>query len=185
MNQKILPPLLLVALVIWLGLNAFFVVNASQRAVIERFGQAQPVAFGAGIHFRLPLVDHVIRVDMRNQVTSLSALTLPLASGSEAQVNAYAVWQVTDAGRYVAAGKGLVHSSDIRQSVGSQLADAVNNALVKLLAGVDMTALVSGDHQVTFEQLLAQQNKVTEAPMRTASAPPASQPPDRSIPRRC
>lgn len=159
MNQKALAPLLLAALAIWLGLNAFFVVDASQRALVERFGQVEPAAFGPGIHFKLPLVDHVIRVDTRNRLVTLPALAVPLADGNEAQVNAYAVWQVTDASRYVAAGKGLVDADAIRQSVGAQLADAINGALAKVLADANMTALVSADHEKALAQLQAEQNQ--------------------------
>lgn len=159
MNQKTLAPLLLAALAVWLGLNAFFVVDASQSAVIERFGQVQPTSLGAGIHAKLPLVDHVIKIDKRSQLASLPALTLSLKNKGEAQVNAYVVWQVSDAGRYVAAARGLMNAEAIRQSVQAQLTDSVNDALTKMLAAEDMTTLVSGDHQQAFAQLQAALNK--------------------------
>lgn len=152
MNQKTLTFLLLAALVVWLGLNSFFVVDASQRAAIERFGQVQPATFGAGIHAKLPLLDHVIKLDKRDQVASLPALTLTQAQG-EVQLNAYVVWQITDASRYVAAAKGRRNAEAMRQSVQAQLGDVINAKLQTQLTGQDMTALVSGDHQAALTEV--------------------------------
>src|SRR3546814_3329059 len=51
-------------------------------------------------------------------VTGVQTCALPISGAdSEAQISAYVVWQVTEAGRYVAAAKGLVQPEAIRQSL--------------------------------------------------------------------
>src|SRR3546814_1917651 len=93
-------------------------------------------------------------------VTGVQTCALPISGAdSEAQIGAYVVWQVTEAGRYVAAAKGLGQPEALRQSLQGQLADSVNGELTSLLAGQGMTALVSGDHRAALDELQKKLNK--------------------------
>jgi regulator of protease activity HflC (stomatin/prohibitin superfamily) len=54
----------LIGLMLFSG--AFFTVGAGERALVLRFGQVQQIV-GDGLHVKLPLVDDIIRVDIRTQ----------------------------------------------------------------------------------------------------------------------
>ncbi len=56
--------ILFVAFVGILMLNPFVKVNAGERGVVLRFGAVQPVVFGEGLHFIIPMVDQVIKMDV-------------------------------------------------------------------------------------------------------------------------
>jgi regulator of protease activity HflC (stomatin/prohibitin superfamily) len=46
--------------------GTFFTVSAGERALVLRFGQVQDIV-GDGLHAKLPMVDTLIRVDIRTQ----------------------------------------------------------------------------------------------------------------------
>ncbi len=56
--------ILFVAFVAVLMLNPFVKVNAGERGVVLRFGAVQPVVFDEGLHFVIPMVDQVIKMDV-------------------------------------------------------------------------------------------------------------------------
>jgi len=56
--------ILFVAFVGILMLNPFVKVNAGERGVVLRFGAVQPVVLGEGLHFIIPMVDQVIKMDV-------------------------------------------------------------------------------------------------------------------------
>ncbi len=56
--------ILFVAFVGILLLNPFVKVNAGERGVVLRFGAVQPEVLGEGLHFVIPMVDQVIRMDV-------------------------------------------------------------------------------------------------------------------------
>jgi regulator of protease activity HflC (stomatin/prohibitin superfamily) len=56
--------ILFIAFVAVLMLNPFVKVNAGERGVVLRFGAVQPQVLGEGLHFVIPMVDQVIRMDV-------------------------------------------------------------------------------------------------------------------------
>jgi regulator of protease activity HflC (stomatin/prohibitin superfamily) len=52
------------ALIIILFLNPFVTVGAGERGVVLNFGAVQPVVLGEGIHFRVPIMQQVIKMDV-------------------------------------------------------------------------------------------------------------------------
>jgi len=49
--------------VLWI-LNPLVVVGAGERGVVLNFGAVQPHVFGEGIHFRVPIMQRVIKMDV-------------------------------------------------------------------------------------------------------------------------
>ena len=150
--------LVLAAVLVWLGLNAFFVVQPDQQAVLARMGQVQPTVFAPGMHAKLPLLEHVVRVDTRSRMDNLPALMLAMADGSTAQVNVYVVWRVTQVGRYVAAAHGAQQREALAQAALGQLQESVHDGLQKLLAKDSLSGLITQDHRALLEQLARQIN---------------------------
>ncbi|OPY77170.1 MAG: FtsH protease regulator HflC [Syntrophorhabdus sp. PtaU1.Bin153] len=45
--------------------NPFVIVGAGERGVVLNFGAVQPSVFGEGLHLRIPVVQRVIKIDVR------------------------------------------------------------------------------------------------------------------------
>jgi regulator of protease activity HflC (stomatin/prohibitin superfamily) len=56
---------IVIIIILILILNPFVMVGPGERGVVLNFGAVQPVVFGEGLHFRIPLVQTVIKMDVR------------------------------------------------------------------------------------------------------------------------
>ncbi len=54
-----------IAVLILLFMNPFVIVGAGERGVVLNFGAVQPNVLSEGIHFRVPIMQRVIKVDVR------------------------------------------------------------------------------------------------------------------------
>lgn len=60
-----IPTVIILALLMFLGMNSFYTLESNQNAVIIRFGEAQKVETIDGPHFKIPLIDRVEKVDVK------------------------------------------------------------------------------------------------------------------------
>jgi regulator of protease activity HflC (stomatin/prohibitin superfamily) len=56
---------IVIIIILILILNPFVMVGPGERGVVLNFGAVQPVVFGEGLHFRIPLVQKVVKMDVR------------------------------------------------------------------------------------------------------------------------
>ncbi len=56
--------LILVAFIVLMIMNPFVIVGAGERGVVLNFGAVQPVVLGEGIHFRIPIMQKIIKMDV-------------------------------------------------------------------------------------------------------------------------
>lgn len=61
------------ALLVLVLLNPLVIVSAGERGVVLRFGAVQPYLLDEGIHFRIPLVDTVVKITVRIQKEEMVA----------------------------------------------------------------------------------------------------------------
>ncbi len=66
---KVIRTVVLVIIALGLGVNSFYTVQPEEIAVILRFGDFNPDRIGGpGLHFKVPLVDQVIKVPVQRQL---------------------------------------------------------------------------------------------------------------------
>jgi regulator of protease activity HflC (stomatin/prohibitin superfamily) len=65
--------ILVVALLIFLMLNPFIMVGAGERGVVLNFGAVGKDVLGEGLHVRIPLMQRIIRVDVKVQKSQTDA----------------------------------------------------------------------------------------------------------------
>jgi prohibitin 2 len=53
------------AIVFAIAQSAFIIVDAGHVGVVKRLGAVQPIAFEEGFHFKLPILDDVVKLDIR------------------------------------------------------------------------------------------------------------------------
>jgi len=57
--------IILIAMFLLMIMNPFVIVGAGERGVVLNFGAVQPIVLGEGIHFRVPIMQKVIKVDVK------------------------------------------------------------------------------------------------------------------------
>lgn len=45
--------------------SSFYTVQAGEKAIVLRFGDPQPIAYDAGLHFKFPIIDRVVHIDIK------------------------------------------------------------------------------------------------------------------------
>lgn len=61
------------ALLAVLVLNPFVKVDAGERGVVMNFGAVQPEVLGEGLHFRIPIMQRIVKMDVRIQKSETRA----------------------------------------------------------------------------------------------------------------
>jgi len=76
MMKKALPRifgLLVVVVVFFLFLNPFVVIGAGERGVVLNFGAVSPTVLDEGLHFRIPIMQKIIKLDVKVQKSQTDA----------------------------------------------------------------------------------------------------------------
>jgi regulator of protease activity HflC (stomatin/prohibitin superfamily) len=66
---KTFPTLIIIALILvgLLFLNPFVTIDAGERGVVLNFGAVQPVVLDEGLHFRVPIMQQIVEMDVKIQ----------------------------------------------------------------------------------------------------------------------
>ena len=76
MMKKTLPRifgLLVVVVVFFVFLNPFVVIGAGERGVVLNFGAVSPTVLDEGLHFRIPIMQKIIKLDVKVQKSQTDA----------------------------------------------------------------------------------------------------------------
>jgi regulator of protease activity HflC (stomatin/prohibitin superfamily) len=76
MMKKALPRilgLLVVVVVFFVFLNPFVVIGAGERGVVLNFGAVSPTVLDEGLHFRIPIMQKIIKLDVKVQKSQTDA----------------------------------------------------------------------------------------------------------------
>jgi regulator of protease activity HflC (stomatin/prohibitin superfamily) len=65
--------IIIAAVIVFWILNPFVVVGAGERGVVLNFGAVQPHVLGEGIHFRVPIMQSIIKMDVTIQKAQTDA----------------------------------------------------------------------------------------------------------------
>ncbi|MFK7901471.1 MAG: protease modulator HflC [Nitratireductor sp.] len=93
--------LVLVAIIAFLGLNSFFVVNERDQAIVLRFGEITDVKTEPGLYFKPPFTpfgfDTVQIVEDRLLRFDLEDITVQVSGGKFYEVDAFLTYKIKDA----------------------------------------------------------------------------------------
>lgn len=126
-------------------LNPVSIVQAGTRGVLTTFGKVDPVPLGEGIHFVMPLISRVHRIDVRLQKSEGKGVAAS-KDLQQVQISAALNWRLDPA---------LV--ADIFQKIGNQ--DAVASRVIEP-AAQEATKAVSA--QYTAEELVTKRIEVSQ-----------------------
>src|SRR3989440_4467748 len=126
-------------LVLRLLLGCFFTVKQTQQVIITQFGQPQgdPVT-EPGLHFKLPFIQEVNRIDKRFLEWDGSPVAIPSRDKTYIHVDTYARWRIADPKTY------FVRLHDER-SAQSRLEDILGSETRNSIAKHDLIEIVRTD----------------------------------------
>jgi len=158
---KLLPPILALILVVLVA-NAAFIVREGQSALLLQFGRIEgtdPASsdYKPGLHFKLPLVQQVVRYDRR--ILNLDAKPEPFFTSEKKAVivDFYVKWQIENTARYYRS-----FGADEFQSLAStRLASNVRNALRDEFNSRPLNELIASARSDITEHVLEAANKAT------------------------
>src|SRR5262249_28129245 len=92
---------LVVVALLTASLSAMFVVNATEYAIVTRFGRPVRTALDPGLHWKAPFVDQVVRLDARLLLTEPPVAEYLTLDKKNVVVRPFLTWRVDDPLRYL------------------------------------------------------------------------------------
>ncbi|HOY78889.1 MAG TPA: protease modulator HflC [Hyphomonadaceae bacterium] len=132
--------------------NAFYIVALDQQAIVLRFGQyqyavnADGATRGAGLHFKVPVVENVIYYDKRNMGFDLDSAEITAADQQRLNVDAIARWRIKDPTQFFRAATSMENGL-------AQLRQRFNAALRGELGKVSQPDIISGQRASVMQRI--------------------------------
>ena len=140
MKQTISLILLLAVLI--LGFGSIYIINEAEQAVVTQFGKPVGGAVtDAGIHFKTPIIQTVIKFDKRILEWDGSANEIPTLDNKYVFIDAFARWRISDALQFYKAAKNEM----LAQSI---LDDILDGAVRDEIANRTMVEIVRSSNRV-------------------------------------
>ena len=140
---KLIFLLILLVIVLALMLSSFYTISAGERGVLLTFGKLDETAKGEGLHFKIPIVQSIIKMDIKTQKyeADLSAASRDLQTVStKIAINYHLVPEMT---------------TDIFQSIGINYAE-------KVIYPLEQETNKAITSQFTAEQLITNREEVRQ-----------------------
>ncbi len=136
--------------------NSLYIVSATERAVLLRFGEVVNPDIAIGLHMKMPMV-HVVRKFDRRLIT-LDAPTERFLTVEKKplDVDFYAKWRIKDTSRFYTATSGDENRAQ------SLLAQRIKTGLRNQFGERTVHDVVSGERESLMTELTAQLNTITQ-----------------------
>ena len=152
MNFTKIVPIVVLVLSVFLLSDTFFTVRETEQALIVQFGQYKRSVQEAGLQFKIPFIQDVIRIDKRVLDADPPIEQVILADQKRLDVDAFARYRIT---------KPL----EFYQSVASEavveqrLSSIVRSSLRRVLGSVTLLEILSEDRVLVMEEIRDQVNQ--------------------------
>ena len=89
--------LIVLLAVLILGFGSIYIINEAEQAVVTQFGKPVGGAVtDAGIHFKIPIIQTVIKFDKRIMEWDGSANEIPTKDNKYIFIDSFARWKISD-----------------------------------------------------------------------------------------
>ncbi|SIQ55397.1 protease FtsH subunit HflC [Rhizobium sp. RU35A] len=150
-----------VAILLFLAYSSIFVVSARQQAIVLRFGNIQDVKTEPGIYFKLPFAfmdaDRVQYIEDRALRFDLDNIRVQVRGGAFYEVDAFVVYQITDARRF-----RQTVSGD-RDSAEARLRTRLDAALRRVYGLRNFSAALSDERSSMMQEVRADLQNAAES----------------------
>ena len=134
MKQTISLILLLAVLII--GFSSIYIINEAEQAVVTQFGKPVGGAVtDAGSHFKMPIIQTVIKFDKRILEWDGSANEIPTLDNKYVFIDAFARWRISDALQFYKAAKNEMLAQSILDDIldGAVRDEIANRTMVEIV----------------------------------------------------
>ncbi|SDI68630.1 protease FtsH subunit HflC [Ferrimonas sediminum] len=144
-----------IVVILFLGLSSLFVVSEGERGIVKRFGKIAKDAEGVtlvyepGIHFKVPLIDTVLRLNARILTLDAPADRFVTSEKKDLMVDSYVKWRIIDFERYF-----LSTSGGNQLQAEALLQSKINNGLRSEFGTRTISEIVSGSRDELQQEAL-------------------------------
>ena len=144
MKQSIL--LIIVIGMVIIGFGSIYTINEAEQAIVTQFGKPVGGAVTeAGIHFKIPIIQTVIKFDKRILEWDGSANEIPTLDNKYIFIDAFARWRISDALQFYKSAKNEMLAQ-------SRLDDILDGAVRDEIANRTMVEIVRSSNRVMVVQ---------------------------------
>ncbi len=152
--------LALVAIIVFLALNAFYVVRQDQQALVLQFGDPvatrnAPGSDEAGLYFKTPFIQQVTILDRKNIGLNMSDIQVLASDQRRLVVDAFVRWRITDPLKFY-------QRLRTESAAASQLNRFTESAIRAALGDVPVPEIVSGQRSQLMDRIRQSVNENLE-----------------------
>ncbi|WP_078120634.1 protease modulator HflC [Thiosocius teredinicola] len=145
--------LIVLALLVVIGSSSLFVVREAQLALLLRLGEIVDADFKPGLHFKVPVIQEVVKFDKRIQTLDANPERFLTIEKKFVVVNSYAKWRIADVAQFFRSTRG---SADTASRL---LAARINAALRDEFGKRTVQEVVSGERTEIMATLARNANE--------------------------
>lgn len=156
MNNKIVVGAIALVLIALGFANSFYIVSATERAVLLRFGQVVNPDVAIGVHVKIPAMDVVRKFDRRLITLDSPTERFLTLEQKPLDVDFYAKWRIKDTARFYTATSGDESRAQ------ALLAQRIKTGLRNQFGERTVHDVVSGERESLMTELTTQLNGITQ-----------------------
>jgi len=146
MNNKLLALSIVGAIALFGLFSSVYTVSEREQAIIVRFGEYQRTVNTAGLHFKIPVYEQVLRLEKRVLSLDLPAVEVIAKDQRKILVDSFARYRIVDPlKRYQAASNDAIAAN--------LLAKILDAAVRNVLGQIAMNDIVTGERAALMEEI--------------------------------
>ena len=137
--------LIIVVGVVILGFGSIYTINEAEQAVVTQFGKPVGGAvMDAGVHFKTPIIQTVIKFDKRILEWDGSANEIPTLDNKYIFIDAFARWRISDALQFYKSAKNEMLAQSILDDIldGAVRDEIANRKMVEIVRSSDRVMVI-------------------------------------------
>ena len=160
-------------LIIILILNSFYVVKEGEQAIVTQFGK--PVSGSitdAGLKFKIPLIQKVIKFDKRILEWDSDAREIPTKDSKYVYIDAFARWKIVDPLQFYKSAKNeMIAQSRLDDVLDGIVRDEISNRMMaEIIRSTDRVMTVYDDSSEDLQYDKGARNDIVQAILNKTSA---------------
>ena len=167
--------ILFIGFLAFLGLNSLFTMNERQQGLVLQFGEPKRVIQSSGLHFKLPLIQNVVRYDIRILEYDLPIEEIIAVDKKRMLVDSFTRFKIVDPLEFY---KTVGTESSVRNRLNSN----VISSLRRVVGRVTLEELLSEERSKIMEDIRKEVNseasrfgiEVVDVRIRRADLPEAN-----------
>lgn len=133
-----------------------YTVSQGQRAILFKLGQIEQANVKPGLHFKLPLIENVLRFDARLLTLDSQPRSFQTSGKQNVMVGYFVKWRIVNLDQYYRSTRGDTQRAQL------QLAQILQNELRNEFSNLTLEQAVSGERSKILTPVETQANKMAK-----------------------